>query len=185
MDVQARNIRNETIAWDIWFNTRVDQDTLVYVPVAKVDDIRTNDLTNKKIAPLTYTLKNKIFSLDVTPPPEGKTIRRGKIFIQPSAGWIAAFKGDQAFIIQFKHQSAEVIHPEQGQVELYHDYQSDDPENGLLELEVHAPYVTLAPGEVMDASERWTVLPYTGTSTRAAHIAFLQKNAAHLGLDGF
>lgn len=185
LDVQARNIRKEKIQWDIWFNTRVDQDTLAYVPVANADDIRVSHLTNNKIAPLTYTLENKIFSLDVTPPPEGKAIRRGKIFIQPSAGWIAAFKGDQAFVIQFAHQSPDVIHPEQGQVELYHDYQPEDPKNGLLELEVHAPYVTLAPGEVMDASERWTVLPYTGEPTRAAHIEFLQENAVLLGLDGF
>lgn len=184
LDVQARNIHKEKIAWDIWFNTRVDQDTLAYVPVASADDIRTNDLTNNKIAPLTFTLEDKIFSLDVTPPPKGKTIRRGKIFIQPSAGWIAAFKGDQAFIIQFAHQPLEVIHPEQGQVELYHDYQPDDPDSGLLELEVHAPYVTMAPDEVMQASERWTVLPYTGASTRSAHVKFLQQNASHLGLDG-
>src|SRR5690554_3454491 len=124
--VQARIIHKEKIDWDIWFNTRVDQDTLTYVTVASADDIRTNDLTNNKIAPLTFTLEDKIFSLDVTPPPNGKTIRRGKIFIQPSAGWIAAFKGDQAFIIQFAHQSLEVIHPEQGQVELYHDYQRSE-----------------------------------------------------------
>lgn len=40
-------------------------------------------------------------------------------------------------------------------------------------MEVHAPYRTLAPGEAMQARERWTVLPYDGTDTPQAHLAFL------------
>ena len=64
------------------------------------------------------------------------------------------------------------IHPQQGQVELYLDHGADIAA-GLLEMEVHAPYRTLAPGEAMQARERWTVLPYDGADTPQAHLAFL------------
>src|SRR5690606_39998906 len=64
---------------------------------------------------------------------------------------------------------SDVIHPEQGQVELYLDYQPDNPEGNVMELEVHAPYKTLQPGEVMHAHKVWTVLPYEGDFTNEAH----------------
>jgi hypothetical protein len=54
----------------------------------------------------------------------------------------------------------------------------------LMEMEVHAPYVTLAPGRHMQASELWTLLPYDGADTRAAQVAFLRAHAKELGLEG-
>ena len=59
-----------------------------------------------------------------------------------------------------------------GQVELYLDH-GEDIAAGLLEMEVQAPYRTLAPGEAMQARERWTVLAYDGADTPQAHLAFL------------
>jgi hypothetical protein len=55
---------------------------------------------------------------------------------------------------------------------------------GLMEMEVHAPYIKLAPGAKMAARELWTVLPYDGPATRAAQVAFLRGHAKELGLDG-
>ena len=52
---------------------------------------------------------------------DGMIARRGKVFLQPSAGWMAGFAGDQLFIIRFPQQERALIHPEQGQVELYLD----------------------------------------------------------------
>lgn len=178
LEVEATNTREQAIAWDIWFNTRVRPDTQVYVPVAAEQDVRMQPTAG--MAPPRYSLDEKLLSLDVTP----ELARRGKLFIQPSAGWMAAFHGDQAFVIQFKLQPRSAIHPEQGQVELYHDLEPGEPAKGVLEMEVHAPYRKLAPGRSMRSSELWTILPYEGQATREAHAAFLRKHASELGLDG-
>jgi len=85
---------------------------------------------------------------------------------------MAGFAQRQAFVIRFEHQPRAAIHPEHGQVELYLDH-ARDVQAGLLEMEVHAPFRTLAPGDAMQASERWTVLAYDGPETQAAHLAFL------------
>ena len=57
-------------------------------------------------------------------------------------------------------------------MELYLDDRAD-AKAGLLEMEVHAPYRTLKPGEEMEAVEWWTALPYDGADTREAQVAFL------------
>ena len=85
---------------------------------------------------------------------------------------MAGFAHGQAFVIRFELQPRSPIHPQQGQVELYLDH-GEDIAAGLLEMEVHAPYRTLAPGEAMRARERWTVLAYDGAGTPQAHLAFL------------
>lgn len=182
LDVEARNIRDTAVAWDIWFNTRVHQDTLVYVPLASTDDLRIDNWINDVIAPLSYQLEKDVFILKATAPPDGKSVRRGKVFIQPSAGWMAGFHGDQAFIIQFHHQLKTAIHPEQGQIELYHDYQPVNSVAGVIEMELHAPYLTLQPDEAMTSREVWTILAYDGPHTVAGHLAFLRSQASSLGL---
>jgi len=176
LKADATNRRDTSVAWDLWFNTRVRPDTMVYVPVAAKEDVRI-----EPAAALPYTLEGGILSLDL--PQRGQGARKGKLFAQPSAGWMAGFHGGQAFIVQFAHQPRAAIHPEQGQVELYLDADPALPDKGLLEMEVHAPYLRLAPNAGMSAGERWTILPYDGPATRAAHVAFLRQQAAHLKLE--
>jgi hypothetical protein len=186
LDVTATNKRAAQVAWDIWFNTRAHADTRVYLPVASKDDVRQEPVGvhPADVQPLTWTIEERIFSLDI--PEAGPTTppRNGKVFVQPAAGWMAGFHGGQVLIVQFTHQPRSAIHPDQGQVELYNDFQPQAMERGLMEMEVHAPYVHLAPGAKMAASELWTILPYDGPTTRAAHVAFLRAHAKGLGLDG-
>jgi len=183
LEVGASNRRAFPVAWDIWFNTRVHADTRVYVPVAAPGDVRIEaQPPGSGFAPPQHTLAGRVFALDV--PAGGQPRRRGKVFLQPSAGWMAGFRGAQAFIVQFQHQARSAIHPDQGQVELYQDIDPARPQGGLIEMEVHAPWHTLAPGARMDAAELWTLLPYGGPDTRAAHLAFLRLHARALGLDG-
>lgn len=162
----ARNIRDRPVARDLWFNTRTSAATRVYVPVAGAHDVRVD--AQHGVAPA-WRIDAGVFSL---PPPPGPATRRGKVFLQPSAGWMAGFAHGQAFVIRFDHQPRAAIHPEHGQVELYLDHGADLAA-GLLEMEVHAPYRTLAPGDAMQAHERWTVVPYDGPDTRQAHTDFL------------
>jgi len=175
LEAEATNRRRQDVSWDLWFNTRVRPDTHVYVPVAHAADVRI-----EPVGALAVTLDDGMLSLDLPRP--GQAARKGKLFAQPAAGWIAGFHGEQAFIVSFKHQPRAAIHPEQGQVELYHDIDPGAPGTGLLEMEVHAPYLRLAPGQTMTAGQEWTILPYAGPATRAAHIAFLRLHTAQLGL---
>jgi hypothetical protein len=185
LDVGATNRRDSQVAWDIWFNTRAYGDTRVYVPVARRDDVSQQAIkTEPDVVPLTWTLADGVFSLDMPAPGLDKRHRNGKMLLQPSSGWMAGFHAGQALIIQFALQPRAAIHPDQGQVELYNDYPPDDLGRGLLEMEVHAPYRQLAAGERMAASETWTLLPYDGPDTRAAHLDFLRAQAQALGLAG-
>jgi hypothetical protein len=172
------------VAWDIWFNTRAHADTAVYVPVAASGDIKVEAAERGRPAPR-YLLEQGIFGLDIPAPDAADAARKGKVFLQPSHGWMAGFRGGQVLIIQFAHQPRAAIHPDQGQVELYHDVQPGRPDQGILEMEVHAPYRRLAPGQSMQAHELWTILPYAGPDTRSGHLAFLRAQAQRVGLDGF
>lgn len=183
LEVGAINRRGAAVAWDIWFNTRVHADARVYVPVKDDSGVRIEPRTaTDGFAPPDYALQGGVFALEVPAP--GQPARRGKVFLQPAAGWMAAFRAGQAFIVQFPLQPRAAIHPDQGQVELYHDIDPTDPGKGLLEMEVHAPFRTLAPGARMDALETWTLLPYRGPDTRAGHLAFLRAQARRLDLRG-
>jgi hypothetical protein len=183
LDVSATNRRATRVAWDIWFNTRVHAGTRVYVPVAATADVRIEpQLPPEGFAPPRKVLDAGLLSLELAAP--GQPPRRGKVFVQPAAGWMAGFYGRQAFIVQFALQPRSAIHPDQGQVELYQEFHPGQPARGVLEMEVHAPYKRLAPGDRMDASERWTLLPYDGPDTPDAHAAFLRAHALELGLGG-
>ncbi len=182
LQVRATNIRKEDIAWDIWFNTRVPANAIVYIPVADAADIKQKNMEDAQNAPLVYTVADNMFSLDMTPPPAGKVSRKGKLMIQPAQGWMASFRDKQVFIVQFPLQPRETIHPEQGQIELYNEYNPAKLEEGVLEMEVHTPYKKLAPKEFMMGDETWTLLEYKGPATRSAQLAFLRMHAAELGL---
>lgn len=182
LQVRATNIRKEDIAWDIWFNTRVHSSALVYVPVANANDVRQSPMSGAVNTLLSYTLSDGILSLNMTAPPAGEISSKGKLLIQPSQGWMASFYDKQVFIVQFPHQPQSAIHPEQGQIELYNHYNPNNLDDGILEMEVHAPYKHLASKEFMIAEETWTILEYKGAATRNAHLAFLRTHAAELGL---
>lgn len=185
VEVSAANRRAAQVAWDIWFNARAHGDTRVYVPVATRDDVSQQAIkTSTDVVPLTWTLADGLFSIDMPAPGVDRRHRNGKMLLQPSSGWLAGFHGGQALIIQFALQPRAAIHPDQGQVELYNDYPPDDLDQGLLEMEVHAPYRQLAPGERMAAAETLTLLRYDGPDTREANLAFLRDHARALGLGG-
>jgi hypothetical protein len=181
--VSAKNIRQENIAWDIWFNTRVHADTQVYIPVNESANIRPKSYDLPLAAPLVYIHEAGIFSLDLVPPPAGKKFRNGKMFIQPAQGWMAGFQGEQLFVVKFPLQPVSAIHPEHGQIELYSIYHPGNLAEGLLEMEVHAPYKTLAPGQTMQAEEQWTIMEYKGPNTREAQLAFLRKQSKILNIN--
>ncbi|MES2676304.1 MAG: DUF4380 domain-containing protein [Pseudomonadota bacterium] len=184
LEVIAKNIRKESVAWDIWFNTRVSAATQVYVPVDTAKDVGVKLFEDRVQDAYVPRIQQKIFLLDLVALSTHKNAGKVKLMIQPSAGWMAGFQDDQAFIIQFPHQPLLAIHPEQGQIEVYFDYLSDKVQDGLIEMEVHTPYKKLLPGEEMVGSQLWTILPYAGPPTYNAQVAFLREQANTLGLKG-
>jgi hypothetical protein len=184
LKVVAKNTRKESVAWDIWFNTRVSAATQVYVPVDNKNDVRVKLFEDTVQDAFVPSIQQKIFSLDLTALSTNRNAGKVKLMIQPAAGWMAGFRDEQAFIVQFSYQPLSAIHPEQGQIELYFDYLANNVEDGLIEMEVHTPYKKLLADEEMIGNELWTILPYAGASTYDAQVTFLREQAKMLGLKG-
>ena len=182
--VEMRNIRKQPVSRDIWFNTRVHPETRVFVPVAADGTgVRVRSDPGDGFDGLVSSTSDDLFSLELLPPGEGLQGRRGKVFIQPRAGWIAGFRAGQAFLIHFELQPLDRIHPDQGQVELYLAWTPGQADTGVMELEVHGPFAELAPGDSATANEWWVVRRYDGPDRRDAQLAFLQRMLADAGVE--
>jgi hypothetical protein len=181
LSVRAENVRRKPVAWDLWFNSRVSAATRVFVPLAQAADLRVQRPDQAGLQVPAHRIADGLF---VLAPAELDAAQRGKFLLQPAAGWIAGFRGRQLLVIRFAHQPRARIHPEQGQVELYVDAVAGAAEDGLMELEVHAPYRQLAPGQAMQAGEHWTVLRYDGPADAASQRRFLCRQAPALSLHG-
>lgn len=179
----AVNRRDRDVRRNLWFNTRLPAGSRVFAPVARPGDARLRADADAMFDGPVAWWQDGLYSLQLEPPSAGKSGRRGKIFILPSAGWIAGFNAGQLLLIRFERQPDALIDPEHGQVELYQQWHQDDPQAGILELEVHAPLRTLAPGESMRAQEQWTVFAYDGPDTLDAQRAALEEALRSLGMD--
>lgn len=174
--VEAVNRRDTPVAWDIWFNTRVRPQARLYVPVRDFSgDLRIAEFEPEYKEATADGEKRARGFFDFA---RGEKVK-AKAFIEPAAGWIAAFDQGQVFVIEFEQQPRAAIHPDQGQVEIYLEYDPAQPEAGVMELEVHAPYRRLAPGESMRAENTWRARPYTGEDNPEGHLRALRE----LGLE--
>ena len=174
--VAARNARNEKVSWDIWFNSRSFATTRIFAPVDQSVDVKRMDWQ----ASIPYTIEQGLLSLNRTPIEAGKSRIMGKVMFQPSAGWFAAFNAKQLLIVQFPLQPLEKIHPEQGQLEFYMEHNPADESRDILEMEVHSAYQTLAPGDTMQARERWTLIEYSGDDSVEDQRKFLREQLKSL-----
>jgi hypothetical protein len=106
-------------------------------------------------------------------PSKNKARRWAKAFIQAPKGMMAAFTSSQALIIKFKRHAPALIHPEQSLVEFY-NITTNRREDALTELEYHAPYKTLAPGESMKARQVWELHPFKRNPSHEECVEFLE-----------
>jgi len=174
-NVRAENIRNTPVSWDLWLNTRVDGYALCYAPIASMKNIRidTPDGSGGDEA-CVFSQSGRYCTVEPRRPSKGKEKRCGKAFIQAGKGMMAAFTASQALIIRFKRHSPALIHPEQALVEFY-NMTTNNRDDALTELEYHAPYKTLAPGESMEAEQTWELYPFKPKPTRDECISFLES----------
>lgn len=182
LTASAVNVRDRPVRRDLWFNTRLPAASRVFAPVARPGDARLRADEDATFAGPVAWWQDGLYSLQLEPPPPGKSGRRGKVFIAPAAGWIAGFNAGQLLLIRFPRHDDAAIDAEHGQVELYQQWHPEDPAAGVLELEVHAPVRTLGPGEEMQAGETWTVFPYEGPDTLEAQRAALEDALRRVGL---
>jgi hypothetical protein len=166
------NIIDKPISWDIWYNTRIDGYSKVFVPVTSDKDIRVVPVLNAISQEMPYEIKDGFFSYKACVPEVAFKERRSKTYIYPNRPWIAAFIGNNLLVIRFEHHDRKSIHPEQALVEIFNltEHNSAD---ALLEMEYHSSYKTIKPGEIMNAWEVWKVYENTDTKTDEAKIAYL------------
>ena len=172
--VSARNIRVVPVSWDLWLNTRVDGYARCYAPVSSFDKVRIDGEVTDTRDVSVFAHTGGYCTINPRKPSKSKNDRAAKAFIPASKGFMAAFASSQALIIKFKAHPQKLIHPEHALVEFY-NYTSHNKDDALTELEYHAPYITLAPGESMEASQTWELHPFKGKPTHEKCIEFLQE----------
>lgn len=175
--VTATNVRDHPLSWDLWLNTRVDGYARCYVPFAdsgrhRVEGQRPD--SKGKAEWIRHEIDDGYFTFVPEAPSADIPKRWAKAFLHPSDGLIAAFTGRDALLIRFVRHDEDAIHPRQALVELYNAL-SHDRDEALLELEYHAPYRTLEPGESMTAEQTWEIVSYAGGDTAEEHKAFLRS----------
>ncbi len=104
-----------------------------------------------------------------TPPQTRLTV---KAFVRPSRGLIAYFHGQSLLVIRAEVVPVGKIHPEQAFVEIYRG-SGEEAEHNILELEMHGPYETLAPGASMSFEQTFEILDYDGGDVPTEHLARL------------
>jgi hypothetical protein len=172
--VRAENIRNEPVSWDLWLNTRVDGYAKCYAPVSSMKNVRIDaPPTGGKDEPCVFSHAGEYCTIDPRKPSKGMERRFGKAFIRANKGMMAAFTSSQALIIKFKRHAPALIHPEQSLVEFY-NITTNNRDDALTELEYHAPYKILAPGESMEAGQTWELHPFKSKPTHEECVEFLK-----------
>lgn len=173
-EVEAVNTRRVAVEWDLWLNTRVNGYTMAYVKVDSSDDVRIKARSSKKSDTVRWALCKNYFYYLPEAPSEEKEQRSSKAFITPANYRIDAFSDKYCFSLILPEVGPEEVHSEHGMVEVY-DYTSEDPENSLMELEFHAAYKLLQPGEPMRTWQKWEISRYRGADKPDAHIKYLKR----------
>lgn len=179
--VVMHNTSNKPVEWDIWYNSRMDGYSQMYVPVNGASDFRVAPVVNEQSGAMPHTSSAGFFSYLPIAPDEKLRERSSKTFIYPSQPYMAAFTEDSLIIFQFEKHPLASIHPEQALVEIY-CHTEHDKTAALLEMEYHSPLFRLAPGEQAEAFQLWHIFPYSGGDSRLEHINYLCEAAEELNL---
>jgi hypothetical protein len=176
--VTATNGRDTPVSWDLWPNTRVRPDGFPYVPLGPGEESLRVDVPDDS-STTTGAYPHVVVEgwLAVPPGVEPEPPRRRltvKAFVRPSSGLIAYFRDGQLLLIRAEEVPVENLHPDQAFIEIYRGA-GEDPADNILELEMHGPYRTLAPGESMSFEQTFEVLDYDGSATQADHLARLAE----------
>jgi Domain of unknown function (DUF4380) len=170
----ATNRRATSVAWDLWPNTRVRPEGWPYVRLAKGSTPRIDGPHQGTADTYPHRIIDGFLTLPPGVRPEAPVAQlHAKVFLQPATGEISFFLAGQLLRLQAEVVPEEKLHPEQTFVELYRGA-SADPAADILELEMHGPFVRLAPGESMRFEQRAEIADYGGPPDPERHVAFLK-----------
>ena len=175
MKTTATNGRTTPVSWDLWPNTRVRTEGFPYVltdplQMLRMDGPRPDD-------PDVGAYPSELLDGWLTLPP-GRKPESGrkklwvKAYVRPATGLIAYFLGKQLLLIRAPIVPKAKLHGEQAFIELYRGAGKGDDD--ILELEMHGPYETLAPGASMSFEQTFELLDYEGPETQEGHVARLK-----------
>lgn len=152
--VEAKNIRNTSVSWDLWSNARFNAFTIFKVPVDSSGIIRIEGREDKSNEIVANDLHEGYFTFKPQLPVDPSKKRISKAFLYPEEGKMLVFKNDVQLCIEFEKVPLEQIHPEQALVEVYNSIDAKGLTN-VLELEHHSAYRKLNPGDIIELSEIW------------------------------
>jgi hypothetical protein len=176
MRTTATNRRATPVSWDLWPNTRVRTEGHPYVlldpaHMLRMDGPRSDD-------PKVGVYPNEVREGWLTLPPgrkpdNGRKKLWAKAYVRPARGLIACFLGKQLLLIRAPIVPKEKLHGEQAFVEIYRG--AGRGADDVLELEMHGPYETLAPGASMSFEQTFELVDYEGPQTPEGHLARLRQ----------
>ena len=156
-EVQATNIRQTPVSWDLWLITRVNGHNENYVPVESEQDVWLGEPSHPWQGNPTYKVENGFASFTPLVNDYKHEECTGKLYIKTKTPVIYAKWGEDWLKLEFEHHEDSLLHSEQTEIELY-NFVHKEKEKSLLELEYHAPYKTLQAGETMKTWSRWSLL---------------------------
>jgi hypothetical protein len=162
---QAANRGDRNVTRDLWNIHRVPPGDRSFLPLKSEKE----DADFSKAA-----VVKEVVGLTMLEPVTGEKPAKpvvGKMFAVPNQGWMATVVPEGFFTVKFDAIEEAKAAPGQSPVEIYY---SSEPQP-LCEMEHHSELKTLRPGEVMESSETWRIVPYTESSGAEAQARFLQK----------
>jgi hypothetical protein len=169
MKTTATNGRQGPVAWDLWPNTRVRPEAFPYVQLdpeqmLRVEGPKTND-PDAGAYPSTVSGPWLTFAPGASIEAPRKRLW-AKAYVRPAQGLIACFVGRQLLLIRAPVVPKAKLHPEQAFIEIYRGAGKGAT---VLELEMHGPYETLAPGAQTSFEQTFELLDYDGPATPEGH----------------
>jgi hypothetical protein len=175
MKTTATNGRETKVRWDLWPNTRVPPEGHPYVLPDPMQMLRMDGppLADGDAGAYPTEIRGGWLTFPPGKKPEGGRKRLwAKAYVRPAKGLIAYFLGGQLLVIRAPIVPRNKLHGEQAAIEVYRGAGKGDAT--VLELEMHGPYETLAPGASMSFEQTFEILDYDGPPTQEGHVARLE-----------
>jgi hypothetical protein len=181
MKATATNGRETPVSWDLWPNTRVRPDGFPYVPLDPTAPLRVDgpEAGTPSVGRYPHDVRDGWLTVPPGRRPEPPLEKLwAKAFVRPAQGLIAYFRGPGLLLIRADVVAEGRLHPEQAFIEVYRGAGRTTADD-ILELEMHGPYVTLAPGESTRFEQTFELLEYDGPAGPEGHLDRLRHLKAN------
>jgi hypothetical protein len=182
MKTTATNGRTAPVSWDLWPNTRVRPEGHPYVlldptQMLRMDGPRPDD---REAGAYPNEVRGGWLTLPPGRKPESPRKKLwAKAFVRPARGFIACFVGQHLLLVRAPIVPRARLHPEQAFIEIYRGVSKGER---ILELEMHGPYETLAPGASTSFEQTLELLDYEGGADPADHLRRLAELLSQAGM---